>query len=123
MILRPPRSKRTYPLFPYTTRVRCRCRSRLGLPVAAIMDDAQQQNSVVADHVEEQAWRFGDRPFPDAGAVDGRANSRMRLQLFGRDNGASQQRDRKCVVWGKSVSVREELGGRRIITTKTTASV
>src|SRR3546814_11200770 len=27
--------------------------------------------------------------------------------------------DRKSVVWGKSVSVRVDLGGRRIITTKT----
>src|SRR3546814_17916110 len=32
--------------------------------------------------------------------------------------GADQRQDRKCVVWGKSVAVRVDLGGRRIIEKK-----
>src|SRR3546814_18388109 len=34
-----------------------------------------------------------------------------------------QRRDRKSVVWGKSVSVRVDLGGRRIIKKKNTTRI
>src|SRR3546814_16356742 len=40
------------------------------------------------------------------------------LQKLPRDSSKSRQRDRKSVVKGKSVSVRVDLGGRRIIKKK-----
>src|SRR3546814_15801738 len=51
------------------------------------------------------------------GIARGIAFDAQRLHFLGRELGTGI--DRKSVVWGKSVSVRVDLGGRRIIKKKT----
>src|SRR3546814_19518570 len=91
MIRRPPRSTRTDTLFPYTTlcRSRDRCRDRPHLRRLP----------------SRSLPRPGVRPCSGASVADGIL-------------APSLERDRKSVVKGKSVSVRVDLGGRRIIKKK-----
>src|SRR3546814_20545667 len=95
MIRRPPRSTRTDTLFPYTTLFR-----------------SHQRRG-------RRGWhRFVVRPYDAHGALRsprGRAQGGM---VAGQRHGQRQfgmAEDRKSVVSGKSVSVRVDLGGRRII--------
>src|SRR3546814_13712447 len=111
MIRRPPRSTRTDTLFPYTTLFRsvgrylgCR-RSRHGLSDPPIPDD---------DLEPGPGHRRGDRlPAMDHGSSI--CPRRSPDRLF--DDTLSG--DRMSVVYGTSVSVRVDLGGRRIINKKT----
>src|SRR3546814_13122760 len=108
MIRRPPRSTRTDTLFPYTTLFRSasyrrhtrfhvaprRSHSR---PIRVYRDDARgdcprETTQTLAPTVENQS-------------------DRIRKPALGRP-------DRKSVVEGKSVAVRVDLGGRRIINKK-----
>src|SRR3546814_15849358 len=106
MIRRPPRSTRTDTLFPYTTLFRSRLRSH-GAPAACRPPGVDHDAAAVAEG-RAQAHR-----------PDGRRHRQdRRPQLQGRSAQAVDHRDRKSVVKGKSVSVRVDLGGRRIIKKK-----
>src|SRR3546814_11818727 len=113
MIRRPPRSTRTDTLFPYTTLFRSasrsppctRRRSGVGPDTARPRGDAR-------------AARSRRAPWPRY--VDGRPGRRTRAARSRRSRRHHQDDapDRKSVVEGKSVSVRVDLGGRRIIKKK-----
>src|SRR3546814_12685506 len=116
---RPPRSTRTDTLLPYTTRCRSQVHARVmrevieptvrgmaadGVPFsgflyAGLMIDAQGTPRVIEFNV-----RFGD---PETQPILMRLQSDL-LELI----------DRKSVVEGKSVSVRVDLGGRRVVKKK-----
>src|SRR3546814_12464654 len=116
MILRSPRSTRTDTRFPYTTLFRsesCRLTCSLPCPLppgrSCLYSRADFPLGAPIRHVRDQESRarlFG-RPrhlrHPEVAADD--------LRLRGGE-------DRKSVVYGKSVSVRVDLGGRRIIKKK-----
>src|SRR3546814_13799426 len=111
MICRPPRSTRTDTLFPYTTLFRS------GPDAAALAGlrlvdagDLGAQPDLGAGH-----WR-GD------GYGPARPARSHELLLRPRAAAAVAGQDRKSVVEGKSVSVRVDLGGRRIIKKKTKTS-
>src|SRR3546814_13733554 len=111
---RPPRSTLTDTLFPYTTLFRSLVRPgghrRRGRPPRRPPPGGQGQRGV------QRPQRHGSL----------RPRRAARLADRGRDAGAAARRrrpltgDRKSVVEGKRVSVRVELGGRRIIKNKTT---
>src|SRR3546814_16079241 len=67
--------------------------------------------------------RFGHRCLefrePSAATLDRVESRGERYGQFGKLVGLDVVLDRKSVVYGKSVSVRVDLGGRRIIKTKT----
>src|SRR3546814_20786727 len=124
MILRPPRSTRTDTLFPYTTLFRSRRRdagvARQGerRPKAVIVVEADQ---AVRDRMRPDR-RIIDRqvrirPVDRPAAVGGRRAGQV--QPVGReveigDHIMPADRpaiDRKRGVWGKSVSVRVDIGG------------
>src|SRR3546814_17181441 len=137
MIRRPPRSTRTDTLFPYTTLFRSHA---LG---TALIDGALAvaHDDMIVRHAH-RLYQFGagDRRRP--GAVDDHPDVRKLApgQVTGVDQAGGgddrgavlvvvkdgdvhpflQRRfeDRKSVVAGKSVSVRVDLGGRRIIKKK-----
>src|SRR3546814_19890715 len=96
MIRRPPRSTRTDTLFPYTTLFRSRGR----------YDPAAQPAAAVRARPARPAAFLGDAgmacgsPCPEAG------------------HARAAQGDRTSVVEGKRVSVRVDLGGRRILKKK-----
>src|SRR3546814_19145871 len=101
MIRRPPRSTRTATLFPYTTLFRSTYRPakrRGGMKYATLYPFLSLIRCVVQQRSRSKT----------AGKV-------AYLERV-RNGGASV--DRKSVVWGKSVSVRGDLGGRRIIQKK-----
>src|SRR3546814_14386966 len=67
-----------------------------------------------------------DLILPNGQPISSRAISKIRNDECGQRYAAEQlaaagarTRDRKSVVWGKSVSVRVDLGGRRLIKKKT----
>src|SRR3546814_11610660 len=60
----------------------------------------------------------GDAGVPGAACLRQRRARRTRAGAVRRRAGAEAGRDRKSVVWGKRVSVRVDLGGRRIIKKK-----
>src|SRR3546814_18800980 len=107
MIRRPPRSTRIDTLFPYTTLFR-------------------SGRNAPGGHRADQRCRLGD-------IGDGRKNQLHRQdgaatgQPAGREAGLAVSTERseaprtepKSVVWGKSVSVRGDHGGRRILKKKT----
>src|SRR3546814_17424015 len=94
MIRRPPRSTRTDTLFPYTTLFRSPGSRRHPARAAALADGGGDP-------------RRGDRRLHRGRTLGQRGGG------CGPGGG-----DRKSVVWGKSVSVRVDLGGRRIIKKK-----
>src|SRR3546814_16987626 len=122
MIRRPPRSTRTDTLFPYTTLFRSQ-RADGGCRQAPAADPRPlRRGARGADH---------ERPHVAVGArLRGRrpAGRAAAPHLALADEGAGPggggpacrgaRRDRKSVVEGKSVSVRVDLGGRRIIKKK-----
>src|SRR3546814_15604694 len=121
MIRRRPRSTRTDTLLPYTTlfrseggryrlgRVFCRCEARQGRQVRRL--------SCERDHRPVGACGVGA-----ARCVEGLADVPPDQQPQRRTAERDRQRDRKSVVEGKSVSVRVDLGGRRIIKKKKEAT-
>src|SRR3546814_14618453 len=118
MIRRPPRSTRTDTLFPYTTLFRSHAAARLHRPRAVVRARAA---------ADGRAFRCPrrDHPRPPQRAASAplgahRQDRRLRHPLDSRGGlpVVEDRRDRKSVVWGKSVSVRVDLGGRRLIKKK-----
>src|SRR3546814_14733658 len=108
MIRRTPRSTRTVTLFPYTTLFR----SAAGSTVVAGLHEYDRQRGV--DRVAVGVGRHRH--------VGGKLHAIAHRDVLQRQAlGAriQRRRDRKSVVEGKSVSVRLDLGGRRIIQNKT----
>src|SRR3546814_18522370 len=105
MIRRPPRSTRTDTLFPYTTLFRSDppLRRRHLLPRPPLRGPRSALHPQPGDRTR------GDHvPRAARGAAE---------EARG---GGRRPADRKCVVEGKSVSVRVDIGGRRIIKKKNT---
>src|SRR3546814_18924515 len=140
MMRRPPRSTRTDTLFPYTTLFRslgARLRERdLCIAEARLRGEIglgeRRLAPIVPGDVLRQRFGFGvergqrgmgfAREFALVRAVVGDAPL-LRAQIFEPlERGAllalQSHLDRKSVVYGKSVSVRVYLGGRRIIKKK-----
>src|SRR3546814_12572883 len=123
-IRRPPRSTRTDPLFPDTTLFRSELQRPRPEDRRAVSRGAAQQR---ADAGDEFAHRkgLGDivvRPCLDAFDLFGPVAARGQDEdgkippfLAPALQDAEPVEDRKSVVSGKSVSVRVDLGGRRII--------
>src|SRR3546814_13469975 len=115
MIRRPPRSTRTDTLFPYTTLFRS--------PASSIMNVRSRTPPMTA------ATGTCDAPEANIGCPDRRRgcqrSNRDRTgqacegKRSGQNDGPAAG-DRKSVVEGKGVSVRVDLGGRRIIKKKKT---
>src|SRR3546814_12454001 len=133
MVRRPPESTRTGPPFPYTTLFRAlveerradrklhphRCRDdRIERPDQHDREDHRQQQIVdderafTAHRLERRAR--ADRPYPQREQRQRPAD----IEREQRENELAARRDRKSVGSGKSVSVRVDLGGRRIIKKK-----
>src|SRR3546814_13108967 len=119
MIRRPPRSKLTDTLFPYTTRFRS-----LGVVDGAGRDHfdfevgARQRQLPVLD-LHQQVGQHGQglASFDDVDHLAQRLDEYFALQTETHAGSFpyALASDRKSVVSGKSVSVRVDLGGRRII--------
>src|SRR3546814_15754048 len=110
MIRRPPRSTRTDTLFPYTTLFR----SDAETGVADAFGEHRQHHQSGDD--EGAIGNVADLGHP---AADRRAED-DEIERGGdhRHQQAGPEGERKSVVWGKSVSVRVDLGGSRIIKKK-----
>src|SRR3546814_20493421 len=122
MVLLPPRSPRPAPLFPHTTFCRAPVASpRRPWPPEPLLLSKVGLGRVAAHHalavevVGDVADRLLHHPAPASrvGVVE-RQDSAFELIIEG---------DRKSVVWGKSVSVRVDIDGRRIIKIKTRNSI
>src|SRR3546814_16752973 len=120
MIQRPPRSTRTDTRFPYTTPFR----SRKPHPVApdgeaavgvAIVQHDQRIGSGARQGYAHAHFAGGRNLALDADDLLAAFEELGRIRPIGLD----PEIDRKSVVKGKSVSVRVDLGGRRIIKKKT----
>src|SRR3546814_15276833 len=110
MIRRPPRSTRTDTLFPYATRFRSPVAVSLTTKCRTPLDCAPNASSRrLSTHA---CWLW-----MRLRAVLARDSATMARSTSAWTWGASI-RDRKSVVQGKSVSVRVDLGGRRIIKKK-----
>src|SRR3546814_14416203 len=110
MVRRPPRSTRTDTLFPYTTLFRSARNARDG------HDD-------LSDPPDRPQGTQGIEPVHCLHLFDPQGVARMvdrpSEQPWDRDRRSGHAlRDRKSVVSGKSVTVRVDLGGRRIIKKK-----
>src|SRR3546814_15653561 len=114
MIRRPPRSTRTDTLFPYTTLFRSAFARRQRQPVAAALRSGARETSPRQPpplRLWQRALFLGFcRRDPDL------CGRRGHLGLSRVDT--HPRPDRTSVVWGKSVSVRVEMGGRRNIKKK-----
>src|SRR3546814_18650815 len=128
MIRRPPRSTRTDTLFPYTTLFRSRV-ARLIADVLRRFDDDTTTRHALADEIIGVAFELQMQTtrVPDTETLACGAAHIARARLVGHSEVAPTPRNlagqpctpRKSVVWGKSVSVRVDHGGRRLIRKKT----
>src|SRR3546814_21099438 len=120
MIRRPPRSTRTDTLFPYTTLFRSFTDSAIATHLnlrrlASVMSGKMSGFIAILCTATE--------PTPPAPItrtlliVKNLLRLAMRLVLYA---APYRPKARKSVVWGESVSVRVDLGGRRMIKKKTT---
>src|SRR3546814_16979421 len=111
MIRLPPRSTRTDTLFPYTTLFRSlsACRSIRPSVKCGLVCRPEQAFTKHCNGSEGRklGWKSSLRRY------------RMVLPLSRARFSPLRDRDRKSVVKGKSVSVRVDIGGRRIIQKKT----
>src|SRR3546814_17827380 len=126
MIRRPPRSTRTYTLFPYTTLFRSTTVDFVSL------DPAQQGLRHTTDlrrdrrHGGPQRWVLTamllHHPNGTLAHLGGQRVCLVHGSILSRvgasSNPGAVQIDRKSVVSGKSVSVRVDLGGRRFTNKK-----
>src|SRR3546814_18185875 len=111
MIRRPPRSTRADTLFPYTTLFR----SELGGIHEAHVETARQMPPHLQQNARIAALAHGDlQPL----AVPRQHHHAMLARKGIGDISRAESEDRKSVVEGKSVAVRVNLGGRRIIKKK-----
>src|SRR3546814_16933604 len=122
MIRRPPRSTRTDTLFPYTTLFRARIGHADRNPLSHFREyprgsTKRRQIWKAARRLRKRARPYPGGPIP---AFRRRFHLRaLRLPLhIPRAIERLKLLDRKSVVSGKSVSVRVDLGGRRIIKKK-----
>src|SRR3546814_14819509 len=123
MIRRPPRSTRTDTLVPYTTLFRSG--APRAFPTAARIARARREDSNERRPQQpprlDRQLRLGLGRLPPSGPFRGRQPDQLHLSGRGpagaRRHGRGLQ-DRKSVVQGKGVSVRVDLGGRRIIKKK-----
>src|SRR3546814_14879902 len=109
----PPRSPRTYTLFPDTTRFRSA--SRGGGMIALVVCRSRVTRS------RRQFFQLGEEKAltPQIKRPDfGRPQETPHVVSGGLPVDLRNRADRKSVVWGTSVSVRVDLGGRRIIKKK-----
>src|SRR3546814_14474945 len=105
MLRRPPRSTRTETLFPDTTL--CRCGEDLDLQEGhGHADEAEHRADREVDVARHDDEHHAGRHDADRRALDREVEKIARRE---------KEADRKSVVQGKSVSVRVDLGGRRII--------
>src|SRR3546814_20670600 len=99
MIRRPPRSTRTDPLFPYTTLFRSD-------PYAPWSEGGRDAPTIV---IEAQI---------PVEAIDWQTSCMALMDWYSGDCESELRVDRESVVEGNSVSVRVDLGGRRVIKNK-----
>src|SRR3546814_20051673 len=138
MIRRPPRSTRTDTRFPYTTLFRSHRQLRTGdrvhaqgvegrqrtLRAAWLFHDERQIEEPDDSWPARQSQHIRIRPAPcadDAAGTDADAQGRPSAdarRYSARQGSQDRVLDRKSVVEGKSVSVRVDLGGCRIIKKK-----
>src|SRR3546814_15608241 len=110
MILRPPRSTRTDTLFPYTTLFRS-----IAEAGAQRIADQAFDNRVVG--ALAQVGELVDPMMGGSVPADFLQADHVGVDLL-QDRDDASHIDRKSVASGKSVSVRVDLGGRRIIKKK-----
>src|SRR3546814_12043397 len=117
MIRRPPRSTRTDTLFPYTTLFRSDRRVRPDRPPGRSDPEhaAAQLAQAGGDGAEARAGRVDRRA-----RGTGEAGRKPGTPAHPAEARPGRAADRKSVVEGKSVSVRVDLGGRRILKKKKT---
>src|SRR3546814_15771344 len=141
MIRRPPRSTRTDTLFPYTTLFRSNASISFGIEEAILLSPARGEGSISdrAATEQESSGRIGlheraqaiDRRIPLIGhpvETDPDVGEPLRFQLpatltaepLGAQQTALVQygQDRRSAVWGTSVAVRVDAGGRRALKNK-----
>src|SRR3546814_20599303 len=122
MIRRPPRSTRTDTLFPYTTLFRSlRAIAADQDRAAAVTRDMQgwaERAETAAERDRELAARAAALDEELAALAAAPPDLKHRAQALADEAQAARESDRKSVVEGKSVSVRVDLGGRRIIKKK-----
>src|SRR3546814_11620950 len=122
MIRRPPRSTRTGTLFPYTTLFqscledgRVKVAATEELPRCRLQRAVKQVPAQRNLRLESRLREMFANSRPTSGAYAPPASSGLR-RIWHHQACAQQPRptlqDRKSVVWGKSVSVRVDLGGR-----------
>src|SRR3546814_13436298 len=123
MIRRPPRSTRTDTLFPYTTLFRS-CGPGKPSPARPTSGGRRRWRGPPRPRsVARDAWSF---LLPTRARVEGQRrfhDVRQRPRDAGDAVRQAALQDRKSVVKGKSVSVRVDLGGRRIMKKKQTELV
>src|SRR3546814_15083805 len=119
MVSRPPRSTRTDTLFPYTPLFRSILEILLDEHTLAAL---RRRAAIIADHLEfHLLTQRLERPVEPADeAVE---FNRRGARAGGEIGVRAPQQDRKSVVEGKSVSIRVDLGGRRIIKKKKTKAI
>src|SRR3546814_20050282 len=121
MIRRPPRSTRTDTLFPYTTLFRSVVRAeRPGDGRCAVRDRIDVPLRRAGVERGRDPGRDDDPEIPPlSGAARlGGEDPRSGPRPPEREEASPESRDRPSVVEGKSVSVRVDLGGRRILKKK-----
>src|SRR3546814_17071352 len=115
MIRRPPRATRTDTLFPYTTLFRATVADSAKVTKGGLFHHFPNKQALVEGVLADQFEKL-DAVLDDIIAADrlpyGRFTSAYVTLIF------DHPRDRKSVVEGKSVSVRVDLGVRRIIKKK-----
>src|SRR3546814_20746792 len=116
MILRPPRSTRTDTLFPYTALFRSVVRHGMSLLVAGRINDTTRPVVPESERFQTGSLKPGGNGMPDV--ILDIASFAARSALVRASLIAAAIRDQQNVVQGKSVSVRVDLGGRRIIKKK-----
>src|SRR3546814_20727069 len=118
MIRRPPRSTRTDTLFPYTTLFRSTANDNFGHAAGDAVLVAMSERIKATLRKQDFAARVGGDEF--VVIVDPVEARREADELADRiRHSMGEPIDRKSVVEGKRVSVRVDLGGRRIIKKKT----
>src|SRR3546814_17562639 len=134
MIRRPPRSTRTDTLFPYTTLFRSMSQARLTEPALTALDSVgleprahtrasdmahgqQRQLELAMVLAGQPKLLLLDEPMAGMSQAESSQMTELLANLKGR-YGIVLVADRKRVVWGKSVSVRVDLGGSRRIKKK-----
>src|SRR3546814_15975720 len=118
MIRRPPRSTRTDTLFPYTTLFR-------SLLTAVTRQDDVEFGLLFSSRASSGSSRSGSN---SSGSRNAPLFFEQLRQVSRFEDGQRRKffndlcKDRKSVVWGKRVSVRVDLGGRRLIKKKKQAT-